>query len=358
MGSTRARSIWLATIGMTTTGCMLDAASETELDRGEAAIVNGVADQDDPAVVMLRSDSSGYCTGTLVSKTVVVTAAHCLDAIPAVAVGFGLYGETTPVAVKEQYVHPLWDGLFYSGHDVAVLVLASEVSDVTPVPLGLDPADAQVGEPLRIVGYGHDTAPTNTGFGTKRQARVTAGDDSDAFFLEVGEPDGTQACHGDSGGPALYVGDDGVERVVGVTSFGGDHCVGGGYYTRLSKYADFLGEFVPVTVLPEPETPPDTIAPSASLVSPTSGRVVLSGRRSISFEATDNVAVTDVVLNWLYSGKAIRCANPEAGWTCSVSGTRYTFSADISSGTRAFSLMASDAAGNSVLTPRYSLHFR
>jgi hypothetical protein len=355
----RVSSGWLSILGMTTTGCALDAASEAELGRQDEAIIHGVVDEADPAVVMLRGASGPFCTGTLVSRTVVVTAAHCLDAMPATSVGFGLHGDQTPVQVKEQHAHPLWDGLFYSGHDVAVLVLASEVSHVTPAALGVDPAAAQAGEPLRIVGFGHDTAPVNMGFGTKRQATITAADETDAYFLEANEADGTQSCYGDSGGPALYTGTDGVERVVGVATFGGDDCQGGGFYTRLAKYADFLAEFVgEMEVSPEPPLPvPDTIAPTASLVSPTNNRVILSGRRSITFDAADDVGVADVELSWLHNGKVIRCASPLAGWTCTRNGTRYTFTADIGSGTRQFALEARDAAGNSVVTPRYSLRF-
>jgi hypothetical protein len=355
----RVCSSWLFVLGMTTTGCALPADGETDLDRRDEAIINGVTDEGDPAVVMLHGATGPFCTGTLVSKTVVVTAAHCLDAMPATSVGFGLYGDKTPVQVKEQHAHPLWDGLFYSGHDVAVLVLASEVGDVAPVALGVDPAAAQAGESLRIIGFGHDTAPLNMGFGTKRQATVTAADETDAYFLEANEADGTQSCYGDSGGPALYTGTDGVERIVGVATFGGDNCQGGGFYTRLAKYADFLAEFVSGVTPPvePPQPPPDTLAPTASLVSPTNNRVILSGRRSITFDAQDNVGVADVELNWLYNGKIISCAAPIAGWTCTQNGTRYTFTADIGSGTRQFSLEAYDAAGNTVLTPRYSLRF-
>jgi hypothetical protein len=358
---TCARIGWLSIIGMTTTGCIVDAASEAELGRGQEAIINGVLDEGDPAVVMLRDASSGYCTGTLISSSVVVTAAHCLDAIPATHVGFGVNGESTPVAVREQHKHPLWDGSYYSGHDVAVLLLASEVPGVAPVELGLDAGAAQVGDALRIIGYGHDTAPLNTGFGLKRQAAVSAGVGTDELFIEVKEADGTQTCFGDSGGPAMQVGDDGVERIVGVTSFGFQSCTGGGYFTRLAAWADFLADFVTVEEQPEPPPPPppppDTIAPTVSLVSPSNGRLLLAGTRSIVFEARDNVGVTDVVLNWMYNGKLVSCASPAPGWSCAVSGSRYTFTASIGSGTRHFDVRAHDAAGNSTQSPRYALRF-
>jgi hypothetical protein len=67
------------------------------------------------------------------------------------------------------------------------------------------------------------------------------------------------------------------------------------------------------------------------------------------------VGVADVVLNWSYNGKAVSCANPDPAWTCSVSGSRFTFSANIGTGTRKFSATATDAAGNSKSTGSLSI---
>jgi hypothetical protein len=358
---TSARYGWLALRLMTLTGCMADVADEALLGGQNDAIINGALDEADPAVVMMRTESGHSCTGTLVSPTVVVTAAHCLDAAAQAGVGFGIDGWSTPATVSQQIAHPLWDGSYDSGNDVAVLVLASAVTGVTPVELDGAPHSARAGQALRIVGYGHDTAPILSGFGLKRQATVTAASSTSDRFIAVGEEDGTQTCHGDSGGPAFFTAADGVERLVGVASFGYQSCQGGAFFTRLAAYADFLDDYVSMAVPPEPPPPPppppDTIAPTASLASPTNGRTVPSGRRSLVFEAQDNVGVADVVLNWAYNGKVIMCSAPSAGWSCTVSGNRFTFSADIGSGTRAFTVDAYDQAGNSTHSPRYSLRF-
>ena len=361
----RARLSLCLMTGMTTTGCIADAPAgdesvEIELGSRQHAIIHGTLDEGDPAVAMIRTESGRFCTGTLVAKNIVLTAAHCLDSAVPAGVGFGVDGWSTPVGVTQQIAHPQWDGQYYSGHDVGVLVLANDITHVTPVPLSGDFGAACPGAALRIVGYGYDAAvPVKSGFGVKRQAEVVAGSATDDMLIQVNQPDGTQTCHGDSGGPAFYRDDQGVERVVGVASFGNENCQGGAYFTRLAPYADFLDDFVSIVVTPAPEPPEpplDTVAPTVSLVSPTA-RNVLAGKRSLVFEAQDNVGVADVVLHWSYNGKSIPCSAPIAGWTCTVSGNRYTFSAEIGKGTRSFSAEAFDEAGNITQTPGYSIRF-
>ena len=56
-------------------GCALDPVDSPALGRDELAIVDGEADTADPAVVALTTGGQQFCTGTLVSPRVVVTAA-------------------------------------------------------------------------------------------------------------------------------------------------------------------------------------------------------------------------------------------------------------------------------------------
>ena len=84
MNRTSARVGWLYLLGTISAGCMGEIAGD-DLDVGtlDTSVINGTVDNGDPAVVMLRASQGGYCTGTLVSPTVVVTAAHCVDGITA-----------------------------------------------------------------------------------------------------------------------------------------------------------------------------------------------------------------------------------------------------------------------------------
>jgi hypothetical protein len=213
------------------------------------------------------------------------------------------------------------------------------------------------------VGFGNNRT-AGTGFGTKRQASLNAatisGSDgvSENYFIKVGNSAGTQTCNGDSGGPVFFVDDEGVERLVGVTSFGYTGCTGGAFHTRVAAYTDFLSDYIDIDGGNNPPPGNDTQAPSISLVSPSNGSTVTAGQRSIVFDASDNVGVSDVTLNWAYNGKTVRCSAPASPWTCSKSGSRYTFSANIGTGTRNFTATATDTSGNTKSTSALSLTFR
>jgi hypothetical protein len=109
------------------------------------------------------------------------------------------------------------------------------------VPANLAGSTApRAGSPVRIVGFGQNTA--DGGFGTKRTASTTVtGIASD--YIDVGRT-GQQKCFGDSGGPTFFTGSDGVARVVGVTHGGNGDCTGGGSDTRVDTYASFLRPYL------------------------------------------------------------------------------------------------------------------
>jgi hypothetical protein len=364
MDRTCARLCLLVMMGAALVGCLGAPDDPSVVDGAEKSVINGTVDNGDPAVVMLRSGRSGYCTGTLISPTIVLTAAHCVDGITATSVGFGLNGQSTPVAVRQQVFHPDWDpDDLGAGNDIAVLVLASAVSGVTPIPVATDTSLARAGNPVRIVGFGNNFdngAGTASGFGTKRQASLAAlpiarrDGVSEDSFVKVGSADGTQTCNGDSGGPVFHT-SGGVERVAGVTSFGFVGCVGGSFHTRVAAHLDFLADFIDVNGGGAPGN--DTTAPTISLVSPANGSTLLSGRRAFVFNATDNVGVRDVTLQWQFNNTTVPCSAPPAGWTCSRSGNTFTFSARIGTGIRRFSATAVDQAGNAA-TGNFALQFR
>jgi MYXO-CTERM domain-containing protein len=210
---------------------------------GPAPVIDGAPAYSDSAVVALAlTGGTIYCSGTLVSPRIVVTAGHCVHGVaPPARVFFG----TDPAAdglfipVSSAIAHPDY-GTKNSLADIGLVILARPV---TIRPIGLpdrDLANPQLTGDIRLIGFG-DTAPADphqvTGVKFGREvplARV------ESYFLRYG----VGACVGDSGGPTLAREPDGTERLVGVISRGDANCVSYGYSTRVDLYRDWIASWI------------------------------------------------------------------------------------------------------------------
>ena len=197
-------------------------------------IYNGTMTRDYPAVaglVILSAGSVALCTGTLVSPSVVVTAAHCFDSSPTrVVAGFfpdGVTEQDYDATASAQHPSYVPGRLAYA--DIGLLLLATPVQGVTPMPLaGAAPHRRRPGI---IVGFGKDQLGM---IGVKEMGTIRLRRCPRAF-LPAGllrrqlstslcwrpTPGGQDTCPGDSGGPLLV---NGV--VAGVTSGGYPDCPG------------------------------------------------------------------------------------------------------------------------------------
>lgn len=211
-------SLLLASLSIAT-GCAkgLSESGEEEIGFATEEIVNGSPDAGHPATVALTVQGFPFCTGTLVTPTVVVTAAHCIspeigsptwDEVD-VFFGANVFENGTFIEVVDGLRHPNFDtSLNDPQNDIAVLRLA-EPSSVTPVPMAALPPD---GTSVTLVGFGITVAEGDDG-GLKRVATSTITEHQGSVFVMELAPSGT--CNGDSGGTALW-NDGGVERLVGV----------------------------------------------------------------------------------------------------------------------------------------------
>ena len=205
---------------------------------GPQPIVNGTdaAVCQFPSVVSLRGSG---CSGSLLSPTIVLAAAHCFDgtiAGPTDAVQFG-ESYADPVAIipiERCEAHPEYeitvddDGFPLVLFDVGFCELSVPVTDVPPIPAlaGCETDELVEGAELTIVGFGAseggsvDGQQWSNGGGIKRYTSqvVETVDDPEGDVRMIGP--GSGVCFGDSGGPAFLELSDGSWRVVGVGSTG------------------------------------------------------------------------------------------------------------------------------------------
>lgn len=163
---------------------------------------------------------NGRCTGTLITPTAVLTAAHCAVAKPKFVAFFNGEKLIEPRLVKSYAIHPKnsTNPQGWSEHnDLAVLRLESPVSSkFVPVPLLTD-LSLLKGEVV-IEGFGR-TSPNGNDKGLTQATLAVVGIDSGGYFVQLKDPAGRQSgCVGDSGGPG-YVKVNGQYYLAAVSSF-------------------------------------------------------------------------------------------------------------------------------------------
>jgi secreted trypsin-like serine protease len=265
-------------------------ASQTELARQGEAVING--DFATPATirgtVSLVDANQGFsfCTGTLISPDVVLTAAHCLVLIDQedgritgqrpiedilVIAGVTRISDATQAdvtRVADTLTHPSFaQGPFTDPSrgfgnldDIGVVLLQNSIDVLEPVPvLSLDAVNQTMieGGSLIVEGYGTSEETGQQGSGILRFADIPLVELGADEFI-AGSEGGADACPGDSGGPVYLARGDQL-YVVGVVSRSlpgaATRCGGGGIYTLTSAYLDFLGANSDVTVIDEAGSP-------------------------------------------------------------------------------------------------------
>ncbi|WP_394844179.1 trypsin-like serine protease [Pendulispora brunnea] len=243
-------------------GCSSNDTGTPPPARSSSPIIGGTADEGDPAVVMLVSypaDESTYytCTAEVISPTVLLTAAHCVDTPNHTGHTFGVFLEpdATPYkssvktlkphlkAVREVHAHPQYDpnGAGYPA-DVGVAILSEPVS-ITPLPINRTALDSSiVGKSSRIIGYGQTVSGT---FNVKKYQATTSVNklENDGHTVVVGDST-RRTCLGDSGGPALVT-LNGVETIIGTNSYTNTSgCTEPSHFQRVDVYKSFIDSYL------------------------------------------------------------------------------------------------------------------
>ena len=234
------------------------------LEKLESPIVGGQPTADFEHAVALYHGSSFICSGTLVTPTAVVTAAHCLDNVAdPLRVFFGVNAlkpwKGVVMSVVSYEVHPQWDPVTLQ-NDIAVVVLEQEVPIAPAILLGADQLSPEnVGDKARFVGYG---AVSFNGAGAGKKRYV----DIDLIALtpttmRYADPVGN-TCYGDSGGGG-YIYQDSQWKLAGVTSYGDQWCQHYGVSTRTDAYVGWLAGLIGAETSPtEPDATELTVGQS------------------------------------------------------------------------------------------------
>jgi V8-like Glu-specific endopeptidase len=181
-------------------------------------ITNGTPDADrhpnvGALVDVARRDPQPYCTGTLISPTVFLTAAHCHPE----------EGKTSYVTFDEETTSTLHLGTFHDapigGGDIAVVVFDEPIKGIEPAQLPTEGQfdNVEKGQEFTAVGYGGHPARKKSGrrpvivYDDQREWAVSTFKSVNQYHLRLSQNQNQGyggTCTGDSGGPNFFGADE------------------------------------------------------------------------------------------------------------------------------------------------------
>ncbi len=205
------------------------------------------------SVALMNTDSGALCTATLLSESIAVTAAHCVDGrVEDMRLVFGVKLKGEVRRVQRVATPSNWlehqDSEKNTG-DIAILKFAGGIPESAAAADLMSSHEFLNGEYVTLAGFGISKAASQKGHGILRWVEVRIEDahySSTEILLD--QTDRKGACHGDSGGPAFIQESSGELKLWGVTSRGvedpSDLCIGQSVYTRIEPYLAWIEQTI------------------------------------------------------------------------------------------------------------------
>ncbi|CAF1152297.1 unnamed protein product [Didymodactylos carnosus] len=224
-------------------------------------------------VVSIRISGSHICGGTILSSTLILTAAHCVAAFPSslssVTIAAGSNYLSTPNQIRlVQRTHAntgYTTGTYIN--DIATLVLQSplDLTDLRVTTICLPNISSSylssneypsANSALIAIGWGVLSAGSTTVSNSLKQVTIQAITASNIYcsriisnsvyqFCAGNLTGGRDTCQGDSGGPLLmFINSTQQWQIVGITSYGYSCAVANepGIYTRVAYYQNWISQ--------------------------------------------------------------------------------------------------------------------
>jgi V8-like Glu-specific endopeptidase len=195
-----------------------------------------------------------YCSGTLISPTVFLTAAHCDEGTPRVTVTFDTaYQAGDQTYTGTWHADPLYGQSQNDPHDIAVVIFDKPIKGITPasLPAADSLSNLSGSQQFTPVGYGAYEVTNQPGghqylYNDVRMVATGTLNSINPAWLRISMNPSTGnggTCYGDSGGPNFL----GTTDIVAATTITGDAiCRSTNVTYRLDTPSarTFLGQFV------------------------------------------------------------------------------------------------------------------